>query len=141
LANSITLTAPSFIFRTGCLASSTSSAFLFLKQPHTEPLMFLQSLSNSRLCFILLPILVVDPNYAVNLDAEDLAALASRSRPPTASSEKDILCAAIVTTGSTEQGEPTANLMAPVVVNLKEQIGMQVIPADSPTPTVIPSHG
>jgi flagellar assembly factor FliW len=119
-----------FHFPYGLPGFEHEQAFLFLKQPHTEPLLFLQSLSNSRLCFILLPILVVDPNYAVNLDGEDLAGLHLASgRQPVIG--KDILCAAIVTTGSTEQGEPTANLMAPVVVNLKEQIGMQVIQADS----------
>ena len=36
-----------------------------------------------------------------------------------------------VTTGRDAQSEATANLLAPVVVNLKEQIGMQVIRADS----------
>jgi flagellar assembly factor FliW len=120
-----------FHFPYGLPGFDHEHAFLFLKQPHTEPLLFLQSLGNSRLCFILLPILVVDPNYAVNLDAEDLAALhlAPGHQPKIG---EDILCAAIVTTGSAEQGEPTANLMAPVVVNLREQIGMQVIQADSP---------
>ena len=119
-----------FHFPHGLPGFEHEHAFLFLKQPHTEPLMFLQSFGNSRLCFILLPILVVDPNYAVKLDAEDLAALhLEPSRQPVIG--KDILCAAVVTTGSVEQGEPTANLMSPVVVNLKEQIGMQVIQADS----------
>jgi flagellar assembly factor FliW len=105
--------------------------FLFLQQPHTEPLLFLQSLGNPRLCFILLPILVLDSNYAVNLETEDLATLRlNPARQPVIG--EDILCAAIVRPGGADDGEPTANLMAPVVVNLKEQIGMQVIQADSP---------
>ena len=120
-----------FHFPHGLPGFEQEHAFLFLKQPHTEPLMFLQSLANARLCFVLLPILVLDPNYAVNLDADDLAGLQlAPGRQPVIG--KDILCAAIVTTGNTEQGQPTANLLAPVVVNLKEQIGMQVIQADSP---------
>ena len=119
-----------FHFPYGLPGFEHEHTFVFLKQPHTEPLLFLQSLDNSRLCFILLPILVLDPNYAVNLDADDLAGLhLEPGRQPIVG--KDILCAAIVTTGSAEQGQPTANLMAPVVVNLKEQIGMQVIQADS----------
>ena len=118
-----------FHFPCGLPGFEPEHAFLFLKQPHTDPLLFLQSLGDPKLCFILLPILVVDENYKVNLDAEDLAALhLPADRQPRIGEE--ILCAAIVTTG--EGGEPTANMMAPVVVNLKEQIGLQAIQADSP---------
>lgn len=116
-----------FHFPYGLPGFEHEHAFLFLKQPHTEPLLFLQSLGNPQLCFILLPILVIEENYKVNLDAEDLAALHfPPGRQPRIGEE--ILCAAIVSTGE----EPTANLMAPVVVNLKEQIGLQAIQADSP---------
>jgi len=119
-----------FHFPYGLPGFEHEQAFLFLKQPPIEPLLFLQSLGNSRLCFILLPILVVDPHYIVNLDAEDLAALhLAPGRQPRIG--EDILCAAIVNTGTGQDGEATANLMAPVVVNLKEQIGMQVIQTGS----------
>lgn len=120
-----------FHFPYGLPGFEQESAFLFLKQPHTEPLLFLQSLGNPRLCFILLPILVVDPNYEVKLDADELTALhLNPLRQPRIG--EDILCAAIISPGGGAEGEPTANLMAPVVVNLKEQIGMQAIQADSP---------
>jgi flagellar assembly factor FliW len=120
-----------FHFPYGLPGFEHEHAFLFLKKPHIEPLLFLQSVGNTRLCFILLPILVLDPNYAVHLDADDLAALhlAPGCQPRIG---EDILCAAIVNTGADEGGQATANLMAPVVVNIKEQIGMQVIQADSP---------
>jgi flagellar assembly factor FliW len=118
-----------FHFPYGLPGFEHERAFLFLKQPHTEPLLFLQSLSDPKLCFILLPILVVDENYKVNLDAEDLAALhLSPGRQPRIGDE--ILCAAIVSTY--EGAGPTANLLAPVVVNLKEQIGLQAIQMDTP---------
>jgi flagellar assembly factor FliW len=120
-----------FQFPYGLPGFERERSFLFLKRPHTEPLLFLQSVDNQRVCFILLPILVIEPNYAVHLDADDLAALhLDPGRQPRIG--EDILCAAIVRTGGGEQGEPTANLMAPVVVNLKEQIGMQVIDGGSP---------
>ena len=64
-----------FHFPYGLPGFESERAFLFLQKPQTEPLMFLQSLGNAQLCFVLLPILVVDPDYRVNLDAEDLAAL------------------------------------------------------------------
>jgi flagellar assembly factor FliW len=120
-----------FHFPYGLPGFEHEHAFLFLKQPHIEPLLFLQSLGNSRLCFILLPILVLDPNYAVHLDADDLAALhLAPGRQPRIG--EDILCAAIVNTCADEGGQATANLMAPVVVNIKDQIGMQVIQTGSP---------
>ena len=118
-----------FHFPYGLPGFEHEHAFLFLKRSHTEPLLFLQSLGNPRLCFILLPILVLDPDYIVDLDPEELAALhLAPGRQPVIG--QDILCAAIVRPGG-EEGGPTANLMAPVMVNLKEQLGMQVIQADS----------
>ncbi|HEX3745131.1 MAG TPA: flagellar assembly protein FliW [Bryobacteraceae bacterium] len=120
-----------FQFPNGLPGFEQEHAFLFLQQPHTQPLLFLQSLTNSRLCFILLPILVLDPGYAVSLEPDDVTALRlAPGRPPVIG--EDILCAAIVRPGGGEDGEPTANLMAPVVVNLKEQIGLQIIQSGSP---------
>jgi flagellar assembly factor FliW len=120
-----------FHFPQGLPGFEQERGFLFVQQPQTEPLMFLQSLRDPQLCFILLPILVLDANYRLNLDAEDLAALQlAPGRQPRIG--EDILCAAIVSAGDGRQEGPTANLLAPVVVNLKQQIGMQVIQADSP---------
>ncbi|HUI55146.1 MAG TPA: flagellar assembly protein FliW [Bryobacteraceae bacterium] len=119
-----------FEFPHGLPGFETEHAFVFLRQPHTEPLMFMQSLGDPKLCFILLPILVADPQYRVNFDKEDIAALRlPPGRQPRIG--EDILCAAILRAADDEQPEPTVNLMAPVVVNLKDKIGMQVIQADS----------
>jgi flagellar assembly factor FliW len=119
-----------FQFPNGLPGFERERAFLFVQQPQTEPLMFLQSLGNSSLCFVLLPILAVDPNYKIALEAEDLVAL---RLPPGRELRigEDILCAAVVRASENAQDEPTANLMAPIVVNLKQQIGVQVIRADS----------
>ena len=101
-------------------------AFVFLRQPHTEPLMFMQSLADQKLCFILLPILSADPEYVIDLDAEDCSELGfvPGCRPQLGT---DILCAAIVRSADDELPEPTVNLMAPIVVNLRQRIGLQVI--------------
>jgi flagellar assembly factor FliW len=119
-----------FQFPYGLPGFEKERAFLFVQQPQTEPLMFLQSLGEPSLCFILLPILVADANYKIVLDAEDLTALHfTAGRQPVIG--EDILCAAIVHAGDSEQAGPTANLLAPVVVNLKERIGIQVIRTDT----------
>ena len=119
-----------FQFPHGLPGFEKERAFLFVQQPQTEPLMFLQSLGESSLCFILLPILAADPNYRIALEADDLVAL---RLPPGRELRigDDILCAAVVRASDSPQDEPTANLMAPIVVNLKLQIGVQVIRADS----------
>jgi len=119
-----------FHFPFGLPGFEQEHSFLFIQKPHTEPLLFLQSVSNPSLCFILLPILVLDPNYAVSLDADDMAALHLQPGHQPVIGD-DILCAAIVRTGGGNDSEATANMMAPVVVNLKEQVGMQVIQTDS----------
>ncbi|HUI55982.1 MAG TPA: flagellar assembly protein FliW [Bryobacteraceae bacterium] len=119
-----------FQFPHGLPGFETEHAFVFLRQPHTEPLMFMQSLTDPKLCFILLPILVADPRYRVNFDKEDIAELKLEpGRQPRIG--EDILCAAILRAGDAEHPDPTVNLMAPVVVNLKEKIGMQVIQPES----------
>jgi flagellar assembly factor FliW len=117
-------------FPHGLPGFETERAFVFLRQPHTEPLMFMQSVANPRLCFILLPILAAEPRYQVDLEPESVTELKlTPGRQPRIG--EDILCAAIVCAGDGEAVEPTANLMAPVVVNIKERIGMQVTQPNS----------
>jgi flagellar assembly factor FliW len=71
---------------------------------------------------------VADPHYSLNLTSEELFELdLPAGREPLIG--EDILCATLICVA---QGEvPTANLMAPVVVNLRKHIGMQVIHGDS----------
>jgi flagellar assembly factor FliW len=117
-----------FSFPAGLPGFEDQSAFFFLKIPGAEPLLFLQSVSTRNLCFILLPILVVDPNYVLELAPDELADLhLPLDRRPTIG--QDILCAATISSGDGEA--PRANLMAPIVVNLQAKIGMQVIKGES----------
>jgi flagellar assembly factor FliW len=102
--------------------------FLFLNIPEIAPLMFLQSITCRNLCFVLLPILTVAPNYRLDLTVEELQALGlpGHCQPHIG---PDVLCATIINIGHT--AVPSANLMAPVVVNLKSRIGIQVIHPES----------
>jgi flagellar assembly factor FliW len=117
-----------FHFPSGIPGFEDQRDFVFLQVPQSEPLMFLQSLASRSLCFVLLPILVADPHYRLNLTPEELFELGLPDDREPAIGE-DILCAALICVA---QGEvPTGNLMAPVVVNLKKNIGAQVIHGDS----------
>jgi flagellar assembly factor FliW len=117
-----------FSFPGGLPGFEDQTSLFFLTIPGSEPLFFLQSASMRDLCFILLPVLVVDPNYRLELTPEELSDLQfSPGEEPVIG--PDVLCAAIVSSG--DGAAPTVNLMAPIVVSLKAKIGIQAIHGES----------
>jgi len=101
--------------------------FVALQFADSKPLIFLQSLEDPALCFITLPVLAIEPAYRLQLDAETLALVGfPRDRQPRIGAEA--LCLAIV---SLEETGPTANLLAPVVVNVANLKAAQAVSADS----------
>jgi flagellar assembly factor FliW len=115
-----------FEFPGGLPGFEDERMFAFLSQPAAHPLMFMQSLTRASVCFILLPILVADPNYELSLTPDDLEALhLPAGRQPEIGTE--VLCAAMVCAGAENRPHPTVNLLAPVVLNLRERIGIQAI--------------
>ena len=118
-----------FHFPRGLPGFEYERAFVFLNRPNNHPLLFMQSVLTPELCFVLLPVFVVDPQYRLFLDEEPLAEL---QLPLTGQPEigKDILCAVIVCARGNQES-PTVNLLAPVIVNLRHRIGTQVIQTQS----------
>ena len=113
-----------FHFPAGIPGFEDQTAFVFLKQPHMEPLVFIQSLRDTGLCFIAAPVFTVDPQYRLNLAPEEIAALELPiGQAPHIGN--GLLCLALITIS--EGGGPTANLMAPIVVNLERRIGIQAM--------------
>jgi flagellar assembly factor FliW len=86
-----------------------------------EPLLFLESETNAELSFLLLPVSLIDPNYGLALSAEDRETIG-------ASAESSLLCLAVIT--AAEDLPPTANLLAPVVVNLDRGRAVQAVRSD-----------
>jgi flagellar assembly factor FliW len=117
-----------FDFPAGLPGFEDQIAFLFLEQPHTRPLVYMQSLLNPKLCFLALPVLTVDGDYRLSLSSEDLATL---ELPPGATPKigSEIGCFTLMTLA--EGADPTVNLLAPIVINLQSRKGLQVIPAAS----------
>jgi flagellar assembly factor FliW len=113
-----------YSFPSGLPGFESHRSFFFLERSDSEPLLFLQSASSSSLCFVLLPVPVIDRAYDLRLTPEELTEL---QLPPDLVPVigRDVLCAALVCSG--DQEAPTANLMAPVIVNLQTRVGMQVI--------------
>ena len=111
-------------FAHGLLGFESETRFLSIEQSALRPLVFLQSLSTPDLCFISLPVYVVDKDYVLALDPEDLAEVGLPSdRPPHIGT--DILCLALVCIQ--EGGPTTANLLAPVVVNRQNSQALQAV--------------
>lgn len=107
-----------------------STRFVIISDEKKQPLLFLQSAEIENLCFITLPIRVIDSNYQLEIDPDDLRILGwNRDRPP---SIEDLSCLAILTIPET--GPATANLMAPVVIDTAAQTGVQAMRTDDAYP-------
>jgi flagellar assembly factor FliW len=117
-----------FEFPWGLPAFEEERRFLPLEMPGHKPLVFLQSTGNPALCFIAIPVLLADPGYALVAAPDDLQALGlALDRQPRIGS--DVL---VLTLLSIQQDAPTtANLLAPVVVNLANRRALQAIRHDA----------
>ena len=117
-----------FDFPAGLPGFEDHVAFLFIEQPQTRPLVFMQSLLDTKLCFLAVPVLTVDPEYRLSLAPEDLAALGfePESSPKIGA---EIGCFALLTVA--ENASPTVNLMSPIVISSRARKGIQAIPATS----------
>jgi flagellar assembly factor FliW len=117
-------TQAAFQFPEGIPAFEDQTGFVFIEQPQTHPLVFMQSLGDTGVCFIAVPALVADPAFRPDLSPEDLALLGLSPEPPPQVGS-DILCLTLVTVS--EQADPTVNLASPIVLNLRNRKGVQVI--------------
>jgi flagellar assembly factor FliW len=117
-----------FDFPQGLPAFEEEKSFVLIEAPETAPLVFLQSMARAGLCFAALPILAADETYQLAVAPEDLAALGLESgRQPALGREVTVL--ALVSLH--DELLATANLMAPVVLNVKLRRGLQAIRRDA----------
>jgi len=101
--------------------------FVALRFADTQPLVFLQSLEDPGVCFITLPVLAVDPRYRLGISNEDRDLVGLPLARPLRIGE-DVLCLAVIAIRETG---PTANLLAPVVVNLHNKKAVQAVDPES----------
>jgi flagellar assembly factor FliW len=85
-----------------------------------EGLFWLQSADHAPLAFILVDPFTHFPGYAVDLSPAELARVGT-------SEPSEIVVLAIVTLGSRDGAPPTANLQGPVVLNMRERNGFQLV--------------
>ena len=114
-------------FPEGVPSFGSERQFLLLHRPESAPVVFLQSLTRPDLTFITLPVDAIEPDYCLQLSRRDRGVLGlEESEPPRADTT---LCLAIVTIPEAEA--PTVNLLAPIVIHVSKNLGLQVIQADS----------
>jgi flagellar assembly factor FliW len=115
-------------FPFGIPAFETETRFMALERPETAPVIFLQSLARPELVFMTLPVSLVDPGYQSGVTPEDLEALGlAPDRQP--EEGREVLTLAVITVD--EDRTATANLMAPVVVNVATRRALQAVQPDS----------
>ena len=116
-----------FHFARGLFGFEEETRFLPIQIPAAHPIVFLQSLSNRNLCFVALPVFVVNRQYRLSVSPEDLALLGlPPDRQPRIGDE--VLCLTLITV---QPNRPTtANLMAPLIVNLHTREAMQAIASE-----------
>ena len=113
-------------FPLGLPAFENERQFVLIESAPHAPLVFLQSLADPALCFLAFPILTIDRDYRLEMAREDLEALGlDPERQPALGTE--VLVLTLISLH--DEFSATANLMAPVVVNL----------ADSPRPAGHPA--
>lgn len=117
-----------FEFPAGLPAFLNEKRFVPIESPQHSPLLFLQSMTRPSLCFLALPIQVVNRDYRLALAREDLVSLELvPDRQPQLGTEVAVLALLSLRDGV----PPTANLMAPIVVNLKTRRALQAIRQDA----------
>jgi len=94
--------------------------FVLIDQPEHAPLIHLQSLENAGVCFLAIPIHCIDPAYDLQLSKEEQD-LISPADP--------LLILALL--AATEDGQITANLLAPIVIHLPTRVAVQSVRSDS----------
>ncbi len=101
--------------------------FVAVRLVENDPLIYLQSMEDPTLCFITMPILAADPQYRLKMTGEDLGHLGLHStRQPRIGD--DVLCLTVL---SIRETGPTANLLAPIVVNLRNRKAVQAVAPES----------
>ncbi|MGC9772867.1 flagellar assembly protein FliW [Fervidobacterium islandicum] len=94
--------------------------FIILNTPETQPIQWLVSLEDENVAFPLIDPWLVMESYEVDLSKQDLDLLQVED-------PSDLVVWSIVTIPIGKPEEATVNLKAPVVVNVKKGIGVQVI--------------
>lgn len=101
--------------------------FAVVEKPELSPIVFLQSLNSPELCFMAAPVAAIDPDYPLTLSSDDRERLALDPAEPTVT-QAGVISLALLS--APQNGQLTANLLAPVVINLNNRLAVQAVRTD-----------
>jgi len=112
-----------FNFPEGIPAFETAKKFLIVLNEKIKPFIYLKSLDIEELGFVCVDPFLICPDYSVSLPAKDMSLLELKDPG-----------SALVLAMVTVEGDPkntTANLLAPIIINMDNLAGRQVILEDN----------
>jgi flagellar assembly factor FliW len=119
-------------FPHGLPGFETSERFVLQFQTSLAPIATLQSTGSPDLCFLVVPVALLVNDYSLLVTLEDLRTLGleedHQPQLPPPGTLSNVMCLAILTVP--KEGPVTANLLAPVVVNLATRVAVQAVRAD-----------
>jgi flagellar assembly factor FliW len=124
-----------FDFPGGLPSFEQDERFQLSRREGLDPLLFLESARDGGPRFICVPAAVADPGYTVRLDEDAAAGLGLPPGEHTARAA-DFLVLSLLT--FKEGAPPTANLLAPVVLNPERKRGAQIIQFETDYPVAAP---
>lgn len=114
-------------FPLGLPGFENSRKFILRSQPSFAPLACLQSTDSPNLCFLVVPVSALIADYTLWASSDDWKAL-RLSENSALENPANVLSLAILTVPG--DGSLTANLLAPVVINLAAGVAVQAVRAD-----------
>lgn len=122
----------------GLFGFPSERQLLLLEVPSLRPLVFIQSIHSAELCFLGLPVQVIEASYRLRLSDADIREL---GYTPEAAPQmgRDLLCLALLSSGQQQTtpqktAQTTANLQAPLVIDIARHRGKQVILGEEYSP-------
>lgn len=124
---------PSIVFAAGLPGFPNSREFALVRWAAEGPFSVLVDLANQNVRFLVVPPMVFFPDYGIELP-DDLVARLELLSPD------EVLLLAIVSLGD-EPMDATANLLGPLVINIRTRQGEQTVLVDSGWTTKVPLAG
>ncbi|OHE77375.1 MAG: hypothetical protein A2107_14725 [Verrucomicrobia bacterium GWF2_62_7] len=115
---------PSYHFPEGIPAFEDHKRFTLARDPSLDPLLFLRSEIDPNLRFVCIQVRFLVSGYTYELD-EAGAALLGVSPGNYTADDENLCCMTIISVSS--EGPSTANLLAPVVINFENGLGLQAV--------------
>jgi flagellar assembly factor FliW len=114
------------LFPAGLPGFEDQTRMLPVEIPAQRPLVYLQSVERAEICFVALPVYVIDPAFHLRVSEEDRSVLQlPEDCDPVIGA--DVLCLVLLRPSG---HSVEANLNAAIVINLHNRLGVQCVPPD-----------